>query len=325
MGCTSSTEAKANEAHSSSAHLSRNRVTRPPDRMGTARRLRPAAREEVDFNPENAAGAERLRPFVVTARSSSRVGAVTLHGVCGYTQNGVPAYSNGTSNTWTSTKNFREGIFMGYQWQCVEFARRWLWVTHRLLLPERSCAYCFSSCTYAYRLKKDPSPTSQRARAAMHGTAAETGAGSPSSFKEVNAATEVKLLGPYTNRDAWEKVPAKFVKQGSLVPPVADSLIVYPMSWGSPWGHIGVITAVDLDRNCVYVADQNRYFHDWNGKSYSAVFRLDCDKGRFYIRDHESECMGWLTFPTAVEGHDVWCAGDQAPRKACKRQQEAGA
>lgn len=233
--------------------------------MDTAHRLHPAAREEVDLDPENVAGAEHISPSVVTARSSSRVAAVTLHGICGYTHNGVPAYSNGTSNTWPWMKNFCEGIFMGYQWQCVEFARRWLWVTHRLLLPKRSCAYCFSSCTYAYRLKKDSSLISQRARAAMHKAAAETGAGSPSSSKEVNAATEARHLGPCTSRDTWEKVPAKFVKQGSLVPPVADSLIVYPISWGSPWGHIGVITAVDLDRHRVYVADQNRYFHDWNG------------------------------------------------------------
>lgn len=299
MGCTSSAEAKPNEPHSSSARLPRNPVTKPPDLMGTLRHPRPGAREGAGFNPENAAGAEHISPPIATARSSSRVSAVTLHGVCGYTRNGVPAYSNGTSNTWTSTKNFREGIFMGYQWQCVEFVRRWLWVTHRLLLPERKCAYCFASCTYAYRLKKDPSPLSQRARAAMQG-----------------AATEVKHLGPCENKDAWEKVPAKFVKQGSRVPPVADSLIVYPMSWGSPWGHIGVITAVDLDRNCVYVADQNRYFHHWNGKFCSAVFQLDCDKGRFYVRDHESECLGWLAFPAAVEGHDVWGAGDRAPLKA---------
>ncbi|KAG5504360.1 hypothetical protein JKF63_04809 [Porcisia hertigi] len=223
---------------------------------------------------------------LATGSDNSRTCAVGLHDVCGYTQQGVPAYSNGTSRTWTKTKNYCEGFFMGYKWQCVEFARRWLWITHRLLLPERDCAYCFSSCTHVYRLKEDVPPSSLQQRREACEVAAE----------------EVRP-GPRENKDAWEKVPTKFIKQGSLVPPVADSLIVYPASCGSPWGHIGVITAVDLDRNLVYVADQNRYFHPWGNKPYSAVFRVDIQKSRFYIRDHESECTGWLTFPTAVESH----------------------
>ncbi|GET88694.1 trypanothione synthetase, putative [Leishmania tarentolae] len=305
MGCTSSAEANPNETDSYAGCPSQNSETRNRNRMGTTRHPRPPQGDKIGLATENAASAPHVGPSGLTARSDRRADAVTLHGVCGYTHNGVPAYSNGTSSTWTNKKNFREGIFMGYQWQCVEFARRWLWVAHRLLLPKRSCAYCFASCAYVYRLKEDASPTLRQAREVRHGAAPHSRAGSSSSSKEVGTATEVQRLGPYEKKDAWEKVPAKFVKQGSLVPPAADSLIVYPMSWGSPWGHIGVITAVDLNRSLVYVADQNRYFHDWKGESYSAVFRLDRDKDRFYIRDHESECMGWLTFPTAVEGHDV--------------------
>ncbi|CAM36556.2 putative trypanothione synthetase [Leishmania braziliensis MHOM/BR/75/M2904] len=242
---------------------------------------------------------------LVTVSSGRRGGRVTLHDICGYTHQGVPAYSNGTSNTWTNKKHYCEGIFMGYQWQCVEFARRWLWTTHRLLLPERNCAYCFSSCTYVYRLKEDPSPALQQPRVEAPTAASEASAGSPLPSTEVKTSTGVMHFGPRENKNAWEKVPAKFVRQGSRVPPAAESLIVYPMSFGSPWGHIGVITAVDLNQNLVCVADQNRYFHDWNGKPYSAIFQLECNKGRFYIRDHESECTGWLTFPTVVEGHQL--------------------
>ncbi|KAK7195853.1 trypanothione synthetase [Novymonas esmeraldas] len=232
-----------------------------------------------------------------TGRGTRRVGAVTLHDICGHTHHGVPAYSNGTSNTWTNTKSFRDGVFMGYQWQCVEFARRWLWSTQRLLLPERNCAYSFSSCAYVYRLKADTTQGQGREMAA----AADALLASPSS-EAITPAARV-LRGPREDKDAWEKVPVTFIKQGGLVPPVASSLIVYPMSWGSPWGHIGVITEVDMERRLVYVADQNRYFHHWNDKSHSAVFPLECDKGRFYIRDHESECKGWMTFPTVVAEH----------------------
>lgn len=259
-----------------------------------------------------------------------RATIVDLHSVCGHTTHGVPAYSNGTSNTWTSKKSYRDGVFMGYQWQCVEFARRWLWTTQRLLLPERNCAYCFSSCPYVYRLKHDPTDPRQRpahgSNKESSGTVVETNkrtivtatatraidfnaAASP----ETNAADQtivtsttemaVEVAGPRQNPSAWEKVPVVFVKQGSLVPPVPSSLIIYPMSWGSPWGHIGVITEVDLQRGLVYVADQNRYFHEWGHKAYSAAFPLEVSNGRYYIRDHESECKGWMTFPSTVEGH----------------------
>ncbi|KAG5478640.1 hypothetical protein LSCM1_06044 [Leishmania martiniquensis] len=303
MVCASSAEAGIETADSNTARSSRACETVAPKSMGKPQRSHPAAGSDIDRYFKSASSATQMSRTLDTTRRNRRVGAVTLHEVCGYTHHGVPAYSNGTSSTWTNKKSFREGVFMGYQWQCVEFARRWLWVTHRLLLPQRSCAYCFAYCTHVYRLKEGPSPFSQRPHLNGGAAAEQNGAGLAASSLPVTTATELGLRGPRDNKDAWEKVPAKFVKQGSLVPPVADSLIVYPMSFGSPWGHIGVITAVDLDRCLVYVADQNRFFHDWNGKSYSAVFRLEYNKGRFYIRDHESECTGWLTFPTLVEGH----------------------
>jgi hypothetical protein len=264
---------------------------------------------------------------VVTRTGRARMSNVDLHNVCGYTSHGVPAFSNGSSNTWTNKKSYRDGVFMGYQWQCVEFARRWLWTTQRLLLPERNCAYCFSSCKHVYRLKNDPLDPRRQLRQSESGavagqtrgsgsnsfssptttTNAADAFGSPTAAVDSNgdaaAVTSFEFLGPSKDAEAWEKVPAVFVKQGSLVPPVPNSLIVYPMSCGSPWGHIGVITTVDLARGVVYVADQNRYFHDWGHRNYSAVFPLEINQGRYYIRDHESECKGWLTFPYLVEGH----------------------
>lgn len=48
--------------------------------------------------------------------------------ITGYASTNVPAYSNGndshTSNEW----NFLYGVFTGMKWQCVEYARRWLFI-----------------------------------------------------------------------------------------------------------------------------------------------------------------------------------------------------
>ncbi|KPA84072.1 putative trypanothione synthetase [Leptomonas pyrrhocoris] len=244
------------------------------------------------------------------ASGRARMGVVDLHSVCGYTSHGVPAFSNGTSNTWTNSKSYLNGIFMGYRWQCVEFARRWLWTTQRLLLPERDCASNFTNCRHVFRLKAAPADARRQSRleeeaARQSPTPTIT---TPSAATSAEAATATvtpaeEIVGPRKAAEAWEKVPAVFVKQGSTVPPVPSSLIVYPRSWGSPWGHIGVIAEVDLEHGQVYVADQNRYFHHWGRHTYSGVFPLEVSRGRYFIRDPESECEGWLTFPSCVEGH----------------------
>jgi hypothetical protein len=46
----------------------------------------------------------------------------------------VPAYSNRNSSIFRIGRNYLHGIYTGYQWQCVEFARRWL-------LLRKSCVF----------------------------------------------------------------------------------------------------------------------------------------------------------------------------------------
>lgn len=92
-------------------------------------------------------------------------------------------------------------------------------------------------------------------------------------------------------------MPCRFVKQGSsTAPPRSRSLIIYPRSWHSLWGHIGIITQVDVVHHTVCVADQNRFFHSWKSKPYSAVFALQRDAhNRYYIDDFEGyKCSGWI-------------------------------
>ncbi|CAF1236837.1 unnamed protein product [Rotaria magnacalcarata] len=52
----------------------------------------------------------------------------------GIASTNVPAYSNKKTDYFSSDRNYVYGIFTGYQWQCVEFARRWL-------LMRKSCTF----------------------------------------------------------------------------------------------------------------------------------------------------------------------------------------
>lgn len=46
--------------------------------------------------------------------------------VLGIASFNVPAYSNGNDEYFSGERNYYQGIFTGFKWQCVEYARRWL-------------------------------------------------------------------------------------------------------------------------------------------------------------------------------------------------------
>jgi trypanothione synthetase/amidase len=54
----------------------------------------------------------------------------------GYAPGNIPAYSNGSDYFFTGERNFDDGLFTGFKWQCVEFARRWLLERKNLILPD---------------------------------------------------------------------------------------------------------------------------------------------------------------------------------------------
>jgi trypanothione synthetase/amidase len=56
-----------------------------------------------------------------------------LQGVC---SGGVKAFSNGNDFFFSAERNFDEGLYTGFKWQCVEFARRWLLEKKGLVLPD---------------------------------------------------------------------------------------------------------------------------------------------------------------------------------------------
>ncbi|WP_428033850.1 bifunctional glutathionylspermidine amidase/synthase [Amphritea sp.] len=66
----------------------------------------------------------------------------------GYAPGGVPAYSSDydtASDTdypkRTSYRSYYNGIYMGYKWQCVEFARRWMYINKGYIFDDVAMAY----------------------------------------------------------------------------------------------------------------------------------------------------------------------------------------
>lgn len=177
---------------------------------------------------------------------------VPLHEVCGYAPGGIAAYSNGNDDTFTATANYDGHFFTGYQWQCVEFARRWLLERKGLVLPEYFIAAHIIYGTHVLQLDGTP-------------------------------------------------VPCHVLRNGvSLTPPCKDSIIVYPSRKENVVGHVGVI--VEATETYIRVADQNRFFHDWEGKGYSAEFPVEKivplrgGAPRYLIRDDEARPTGWICF-----------------------------
>lgn len=177
---------------------------------------------------------------------------VPLGEVCGYAPGGVPAYSNGNDELFTAKANYDDHFFTGYQWQCVEFARRWLLERKGLVLPEYYIAAHIIYGTCVYTLEGTP-------------------------------------------------FPCQVTRNGSVLPPQADTLIIYPSSKKNVVGHIGVIT--EVGDGWIRVADQNRFFHNWEGASYSAQFTVEQDPTTrlYHIVDPDVTPSGWIAFAGAVD------------------------
>ncbi len=63
----------------------------------------------------------------VVLPDACRTGCVSEYGtVLGTAAGGVPAYSNCRPDCVVFVPNTQDGVYTGIQWQCVEFARRWL-------------------------------------------------------------------------------------------------------------------------------------------------------------------------------------------------------
>jgi len=144
--------------------------------------------------------------------------------------NGVEAYLNcdvcfngfSRSNYLPTEKTgLNKEIYSGSKWQCVEYARRWLYFNNNCIFGSVGVATSIFELDFVEDLKSN------------------------------------------TNR--------KFIsyKNGCSTPPQFGDLIIFPRDGGAWFGHVAVITNVNLENNYYEIAEQN-YDNRWEDpNSYS--------------------------------------------------------
>ncbi|CAF0793765.1 unnamed protein product [Adineta ricciae] len=65
---------------------------------------------------------------------------VPFNAIEGTASSNVHAYSNKRTSGCRGGRHYHHGIFTGYQWQCVEFARRWLLIRKTCTFRDIPCA-----------------------------------------------------------------------------------------------------------------------------------------------------------------------------------------
>ena len=85
--------------------------------------------------------------------SQSEIVSMRFNKVQGIASTNVHAYSNGDDDFFSVERHYLHGIFMGFKWQCVEFARRWLLMRKSCIFPPIPCAAdMWSELTYVERV-----------------------------------------------------------------------------------------------------------------------------------------------------------------------------
>lgn len=190
-----------------------------------------------------------------TTSTSPRPKRVPFGEIQGYAPGNIPAYSNKHDHFFSGERHVSHNLFMGFKYQCVEFARRWLYFRKGLVLEDVGMASQIFDRT---------------------------------EVKDAKTASSVRMVA---------------VKNNGTTKPTEDTLLIFPQSTPSPWGHVAVITHVEKD--CVYVADQNYHFAPWTSdKGLRLSLLHDPQDGTWRILDDSCndpaehlEAVGWMTFP----------------------------
>ena len=113
-------------------------------------------------------------------------------------------------------------------------------------------------------------------------------------FESIDCANEIWHLSHVSNIKTGNRSPFISVPNGSPSPPVPDALLIFHRGHQVPWGHVAVITEVNIPRRYIRIADQNDVEWHWPG-NYSRQLRLEITEGKYWIRDRY-QIIGWKVY-----------------------------
>ena len=93
--------------------------------------------------------------------------------------------------------------------------------------------------------------------------------------------------------------PVHSISNGSKSPPVIDSLLVWRRNESTPYGHVAIITHVDLQKNIIRVAEQNISNNFWPGE-FSRELTLEVSNGEYRVNDKDPP-LGWIVIAAQAE------------------------
>ena len=113
-------------------------------------------------------------------------------------------------------------------------------------------------------------------------------------FQDVLIATKIWYLNSVSNIYTNESKPFIKIENGNIEPPRVGNLIIYKRGNGVPWGHVAVITEVNLSNGFIRVAEQNESDKFWTG-DYSREVSLEYKDNKYWIRDIY-KLYGWMAY-----------------------------
>lgn len=110
-------------------------------------------------------------------------------------------------------------------------------------------------------------------------------------FSQVDGAADIWYLNSFKTIQNSSKFTIIKRANGSEQPPTQNSVLIWKRSRANPFGHVAIVTEVNVDKRYIRVAEQNLDTNYWPG-NYSREIPLIYNQG-WYIHD-EDPLYGWI-------------------------------
>lgn len=113
-------------------------------------------------------------------------------------------------------------------------------------------------------------------------------------FQSVPCACNIWGIKFLENLENSQQIPLVPLANGSKFPPQPSALLIYKRRFGMPWGHVAIITEVNLEQGYIRVAGQNEEDDHWPG-DYSRQLPLEFIDNLYWVRDKYA-LYGWMVY-----------------------------